>query len=171
MPSGPARAHLPSSSPSPPLRPEGGVHSISFELPTGPGSVRAFHTELAATYDPARQGAIYGIDMAADCKWTAGNSVFMDRMLEQGGRRFASRTGDDCGAWQNVFTSLLSLRADEFVQVDGPPCEPGVACPDFSANGAPIRFGLLTIQSTGPGMPPRAVTYGIDNWRVTVWRK
>jgi hypothetical protein len=109
--------------------------------------------------------------MAADCKWITGGTVYIERMLEQAGRRFTSHTGDYCVAWLNMFSKLLSLRADEFVQVDGPACEPGETCPDFSATGAPIRFGLQSHLSHESDDWPGAMTYGIDNWRVTVWRK
>jgi hypothetical protein len=149
----------------------GAFMQVSFEFPPAPSSVRVFHTYLAATYDPARQGAIYGVDMAADCKWITGGTVYIERMLEQAGRRFTSHTGDYCVAWLNMFSKLLSLRADEFVQVDGPACEPGETCPDFSATGAPIRFGLQSHLSHESDDWPGAMTYGIDNWRVTVWRK
>ena len=147
----------------------GAFMQVSFELPAGPSLIRVIHSYLAATYDPAQQGAIYGIDMAASCQWTQGMSVWVSRLLEQAGRRYAARGDGSCVVWLNPFSSDLSLRADEFVQFDGPECAPGESCPDFSVQGEPIRFGLLTSQNQ-PSDPAKAISYGIDNWKVTVWR-
>lgn len=150
----------------------GAYLSVSYELPAGPASsILIFHTYFASTYDPAQQGAIYGIDIAADCSVLVGEpSVRLKVPLEQAGRRFMSRQGGSCAGWNWPF-SVPSISADNFDQVDGPACGAAEACPDFSGQGAPIRFGLLTSSSHTADAPAKAVTYGIDRWKVTVWRK
>lgn len=148
--------------------------SITYALPAGASRVMVFHTALAATYDPAALGAIYGIDFAFDClvKVRTG-SVIARAMIEQNGRRFLA--GDSfCSAtsdnWEKY--SGLSFGAGSFVLSDGPSCGTGESCPDFSAGGAPIRFGFATQDRvTSSSALPSTLTMGIDNWRVTVWRK
>jgi hypothetical protein len=150
----------------------GAYLSVSYELPAGPeSSILIFHTYLAATYDPAQQGAIYVIDITASCHVLVGEpSVRLNVPLEQAGRRFKSRQGGSCAGWNWPF-SVPSISAGNFDQVDGPACGAAEVCPDFSGQGAPIRFGLLTSDSHTAATPAKAVTYGIDNWKVTVWRK
>lgn len=152
------------------LFPPGPYLSVSYELPAGPEtSILIFHSYLAAAYDPAQQGAIYGIDITASCSVLVGEpSVRLNVPLEQAGRRFVSRKWGSCAGWNWPF-SVVSLSADDFYQEDGPACGAAEVCPDFSGQGAPIRFGLLT--SDMAATPAEAVTYGIDKWKVTVWRK
>ena len=146
--------------------------SVSYELPAGlDSSILVFHSYLAATYDPAQQGAIYGIDMTASCDVLVGEpSVRLNVSLEQEGRRFESRKWGSCAGWGWPF-SVVSLSADDFSQEDGPACGAAEVCPDFSGQGAPIRLGLLTSDSHMAATHAEAVTYGIDKWKVTVWRK
>jgi hypothetical protein len=150
----------------------GAYQSVSYELPAGPdSSILVFHIYLGATYDPAQQGAIYAIDITAHCSVLVGEpSARLKVPLEQAGRRFMSRQGGPCAGWNWPF-SVPSISADNFYQVDGPACGAGEACPDFSGQGAPIRFGLSTSDRRTAAAPAKAVTYGIDNWKVTVWRK
>jgi len=49
-----------------------------------------------------------------------------------------------------------------------PPCAAGESCPDFSATAAPMRFGYWRISY---GMTGDTIAHGIDNWKVTVWRR
>ena len=46
--------------------------------------------------------------------------------------------------------------------------EVGETCPDFSASAAPMRFGYWRISFGGPG---GSIAHGIDNWKVTVWKR
>jgi len=147
-----------------------GFMSISYEMPVGPSAIAVVHTSLSATYDPGAQGAIYGVDFSLYCNGSGGESSVRP-MFEQAERRFTRDYLQPCaGPWRRAF-ALLSLRADEFVQFDGPPCGAGETCPDFSANGAPIRFGFLTAARVAPDQPAATISQGIDNWKVAVWRK
>lgn len=148
----------------------GAYRSISYAMPAGPSSITVVHTSLLATYDPAAQGAIYGIDFNVACRGSGGET-HVRPLFEQAGRRFTSDLPYPCsGSWHSAF-ALLSLRADEFNQYEGPPCPTGQTCPDFSASGAPIRFGLLTSARLAPSQPAATVTQAIDNWKATVWKR
>jgi hypothetical protein len=56
------------------------------------------------------------------------------------------------------------------VQVDGPACDSGTSCPDFSAGGAPLRFGFERRVVLEVRSPAGSIQHGIDNWKVIVWR-
>jgi hypothetical protein len=143
--------------------------SIAYTMTTGPSSIVAFHGATGATYDPSAQGAIYGIDASVDCIKTGGGQVLLFVMFEQAGRRYDSLLVPCTVVWFGG--SRLSLRATDFVLADGPACAAGATCPDFSATGAPLRFGLTATSDIGAGQPATSYTQGIDNWRVGVWRR
>ena len=154
--------------------------SVTLTLPASGGSVRVFHGRAGVAYDPAAQGAVYRIDVAVDCarlRYEGSTQVPTVRpTIEQGGRRFAPAwpgwvAGVDCvGPWQAV-SMLSALAADQFALVDGPPCGIGESCPDFSAQGAPIRLGFESTVEVGFTTGPVTLVLGVDNWRVAVWRR
>jgi hypothetical protein len=144
--------------------------SIRYEMTAGPSSISVLHTPASATYEPARQGAIYSIDTSVDCIKTGGGEVSVAVMLDQGGRHYNSGMLACTVIWTNT-VAQYSLRATDFTQVDGPACAVGEACPDFSATGAPIRLGLVTAARIAMGEPAVTFTQGVDNWKVSVWRK
>jgi hypothetical protein len=43
------------------------------------------------------------------------------------------------------------------------------ACPDFSAEAAPIHFGFVTSAEISPGASPGSTVRGIDNWLAPYW--
>lgn len=148
---------------------------IEYAMPAGLGSITVFHTAASATYEPAVQGPIYGVDVQLDCSEIGGvggaAEIAARAMIEQAGRRFATDYRLICvSGWEHYV--VVSRRADEFKLVDGPACGTSETCPDFSAGGAPIRLGFLT-RARHPSSPSPAGTnsQGIDNWKVTVWRK
>jgi hypothetical protein len=53
----------------------------------------------------------------------------------------------------------------------GPPCGTNEKCPDFSATATPLRFGFVTQLGLAAGSPAGFLEQGIDNWKVTVWRR
>jgi hypothetical protein len=144
--------------------------SIRYEMTTGPSSITVHHTPASATYDPAAQGAIYGIDTHADCIKTGGGEVTVAVALEQAGRRYDSGLQGCTVIWTTA-VARDSLRATDFTQTDGPACATGEACPNFSASGAPIRLGLVTAARIASGQPAATFTQGVDNWKVSVWRR
>lgn len=144
--------------------------SVSYEMPVGPSAITVVQTSLSATYDPGAQGAIYGIDFSLYCNVSGGESSVRP-MFEQAGRRFTTNGSGPCSKVWQAAIRLLTLRANELTQLEGPPCGAGETCPDFSADGAPIRLGFLTGARVAPDQPAATISQGIDNWKVTVWRK
>jgi hypothetical protein len=143
----------------------------------GPSSLRVFHTNQLATYDPAAQGAIYVIDYADDCialsvgtSNIAGNTTLM---IEQAGRRYTANVSTRycrSSAWVSAITTS-ALGAVDFALADGPACGVGESCPDFSATGKPLRFGFSSNVDLTALWPATTVVHGIDNWKITVWRR
>jgi len=146
-----------------------GYRRIVYEMPSWPTSVRipVVHAWLRSTYDPAVRGAILVLDYRQECiaLEDRGLSFLHARlMLEQGGRVFMTSKDPWCyREWGS--SSLDAQRADEFIALDGTP-----GSPDFSANGAPIRFGFITEAEIAPSVS-EPISQGVDNWKVTVWRK
>jgi hypothetical protein len=152
----------------------GAFRSIAYQMPKGPASARLFHTASNGVYDPAQQGGIYALDMGLDCNRVATTTIsetLLTPAFEQGGRWFAPQTWDaGCApVWQG--RERTALLANDFVQVRGAACGPAQACPDFSAIALPLRFGFASIVNLSSDAAAGAITQGIDNWRVTVWRR
>ena len=152
----------------------GAFRKMTFTLNAQSGAGRVFYSDLAATYDPQTQGAVYVIDYAEDgisLQSDTSSSTLSNMLLEQGGRHYIANIRDPSAAiptaWSGV-SSSNSLSAKDFNLFDGPPCAAGERCPDFSALGGPMRFGYWRISF---GVPGRTIAHGIDNWRVTVWRR
>lgn len=139
-----------------------------------PGSSLSYttHRTALATYEPQVQGAIRFIDYAEDCiVFSASELSYVETGLffEQGGRRYVTQQLRHlCTARTWARQHRPSLQQADFRQLDGPACAPGEACPDFSAQGAPLHFGYERLALSMPGS---SVVHGIDNWRVTVWRR
>jgi hypothetical protein len=139
------------------------------------GSGRMFYTSLVATYDPASQGAIRVIDYAEEGISLQPNVLtYTDStmLLEQAGRRYVAVARNDVTDflptdWSSN-QSRASLRATDFSLIEGTACQAGETCPDFSAQGGPMRFGYWRISF---GVQGDVIAHGIDNWQVTVWRQ
>jgi hypothetical protein len=141
-------------------------------VPAGSGSARVFSSSLASIYDPATQGAVYAIDYSEDCiDLPPGypGSTLSSLVIEQGGRRFLSNPSDGCLAttWRTG-ADRASLAPGDFRLFDGPACAAGETCPGFSAGAAPMRLGYWRISFAEPG---GSIAHGIDNWKVTVWKR
>ncbi len=154
----------------------GAFESVAHNLTTGPSSIRVSHRATSATYNPAVQGAIYGIDFSEDCRAGAGQyKAYTTPLLEQSGRRYTAtllywRNCLSTSGWETVKVRP-SLTASGFERIDGPACGVGESCPDFSAAGAPISVGLVSSASANSGAPAGTALLYLDNWRVTVWRR
>ena len=155
----------------------GAFQGALFDLPRTQSSVaHIYYTRLATTYYPTSQGAILAIDFAEDCitqSLSFGTGVVP--MVEQGGRRFLASRSSACGGGGWVSAQNSSVQREDFTLLDGPPCGSGESCPDFSGSAAPIRFGLRARAETQP-LPAGSAgstrfSQGIDNWKVTVWRR
>jgi hypothetical protein len=147
------------------------VHTLT----PGPSSLKVFHLALAATYDPASQGAIHAIDYAEDCirqpESTPNYRVQSFLLVEQAGRRYLGAGADCTSAGWTAVQKPASLNASALVLIQGPACAAGVSCPDFSAGGATLRFGFIRQALLSDGVAAGTVVHGIDNWRVSVWRR
>lgn len=147
---------------------------MTHTMPATQQSLGVMNLSNAAIYNPAVSGAIHVIDYSEDCALqNAGNPFFLvwsTVLIEQAGRRYRPRqlVSDACSsaAWTPVHEATSLARAD-FELLDGPACAAGQLCPDFSASAPPIRLGFVRFAqaSTTP------TVHGIDNWKVTVWRK
>jgi hypothetical protein len=151
---------------------------IVYALPAGTASLHVLHADLASTYDPPRQGPLLVVDFAADCRLStsvAKAQAWVYPLIEQGGRRFSHYERYDCGSWRpgewGRSLQRVAVGPDEFSQLDGPDCG-AVACkPDFSATGAPLRFGFGAVVYAPFDAAAGLTTLGIDNWTVTAWKK
>ena len=147
------------------------VHSLT----AGPSTLDVFHRALAATYDPASQGAIAAIDYTEDCirqpTSTLNYQVQSSLLLEQGSRRYLAASSDCTASLWTPMPKSASLNASAFVLVQGPVCTAAEACPDFGAGGALLRFGYARRATLAAGVAAGTVVHGIDNWQVTVWRR
>jgi len=147
------------------------VHTMT----AGPSSLRVFNAKASAVYDPQALGAVHAIDYREDCDRVSATSASLDTlsfaMVEQGGRRYVSSRGRGClSKWVGNFDPIPSLQASDFTQVDGPACGQGESCPDFSASGAPLRFGFERRVTLQAGAAAGSIEHGIDNWKISVWR-
>jgi hypothetical protein len=150
---------------------------LVHQLPAGVSALQLVHAYTATAYVPAAQGAIYTIDYSSDCA-VVGRSTGLAPMdpqyavtFEQAGRLYQlGRWAVFCGpAWNTV--SGQSLQADRIALLAGTPCADTERCPDFTAGGAPLRFGFATWVRTASASAAGTLELGIDNWKVTVWRR
>lgn len=150
----------------------GAFRRMSVRLSEPAGLAAVMYLWQGGIYDPSTQGAIRHLDHREDCIALNPSDVRgteVKAALEQAGRLYESNLiGRLCllNGWQTV--QLGGLQASDFRLVAGTACGASESCPDFSAAGAPIRFGHLRRNS---GMAGDSVQHGIDNWRVTVWRR
>jgi hypothetical protein len=140
-------------------------------VPTGSGGARVAYSSSASTYDPAAQGAIYVIEYGEDCIDLSGFSgaILSGLLVEQAGRRFVSAFSDGC--YSTSWTRRMNRQVHDqiaFRLLDGPACPTDDPCLDFSATAAPMRFGYWRFV---PGESTQVFASGIDNWKVTVWRR
>jgi hypothetical protein len=146
---------------------------MTHTFPPNQQSLGVMNLSASAVYDPAVSGAILTIDYSEDCAlFSAGNPLFQvypALLIEQAGRRFRPRTlASACASPSWTITQYgASLTAADFDLLEGPACSAALACPDFSATAPPIRFGFVRFAQAN-GTP---TVHGIDNWKVSVWRR
>lgn len=150
----------------------GAFRRMSARLSSPTGGARVLYLWQGATFDPRTQGAIRHVDHSEACirlnpSDVRGTTVYA--AFEQGGRRYQSNLISGRCADQGWGTTTLGgLEAADFRIVAGPACGAGESCPDFSAAGGPIRFGHLRENL---GQAADTIEHGVDNWKVTVWRR
>lgn len=151
----------------------GAFRRMSYQVPQGASGARAFNWSSTALYSPALQGAIATIDYAEDSiasQSSAVNNTLSFLAIDQNGRRFIttfSHPPQLLTSW-SAAANRPRLLATDFQLLDGPACSAGESCPDFSATAAPMRFGYYRSSGAASGV---SVEHGIDNWKVTVWRR
>jgi hypothetical protein len=152
----------------------GPFRKTAIVMPAGPSTLYVFDTFAAAAYDPALQGPLYVVDFAQDCLRLPGTlGAGPTLLLEQDGRHYVAGGPTLCeyATWGNMTLIPGHFVASDFVMVDGPACTAGQACPDFSAGGKAIRFGFANSNQGLAGYPGGSGGFGIDNWKVSAWRR
>ena len=103
---------------------------------------------------------------------TSAGNVQATLLLEQGVRRYVTVASMLCtAAVRAAADGFVSLGVADLMQVDGPVCPAGASCPDLSASVAPLRFGFTRRVALSAGQPAGTVAHGLDNWKLTVWRR
>jgi len=151
----------------------GAYRKLSLTLTSGPSKLFVFETFQPVSYDPGSQGPIYLVGFRQDCLALPGTlGVGPTLLIEQDGRRYIGGASATCSspAW-TAAAFPVNFGAADFVRVDGPACVIGQPCPDFTAAGKPIRFGSANSNEGVAGFAGATGGFGIDNWRVTVWRR
>jgi hypothetical protein len=141
----------------------GGFRRMEHRI-DGMGSIQVFHRYTGATYSPSTSGAIASLTYSEhrilfDPPFL-GAGVAAGLALEQGGQLYTLNFGGYTNlTWQ--LHERTRIVANDFSPAPGP---------DFSASGAPIRFGYVRGNSnTSTGL--QRVHHGIDNWRVEIHRQ
>jgi hypothetical protein len=151
----------------------GAYRQVTLSMPGGNSLLTAFSTYQGAAYDPVAQGPVYLIEFAEDCIALPGVlGVGPKLLMAQDGRRYAAGAGGFCDAtWRRQAFLHAVFAPGDFFQVDGPTCAAGAVCPDFSANGKPMTFGVVNFNQGSPGFAGASGGFGVDNWVVKVWRR
>jgi len=152
----------------------GAYRRTTITMSAGPSRLHVFDTFASAVYDPASQGPLYIVEFTQDCialSETLG--VGPTLLLEQNGRRYIASELTPCepGTWSNMTLNPAHLSVWNFYRVDGPTCNASEACPDFSAGGKPIRFGFANSNQALAAYAGGSGGFGIDNWKVSAWRR
>lgn len=130
-------------------------------------AVSRFGTTTSTRYMPIEQGAIVAVDCSFDVRSGSATQPSTARFgigLKQAqvvyiARPEAPPAGDQ---WQK--RAHTALTQNDFVRVDGIPLSP-----DFSTNGAPIRFCLVSdVRSLGSAATS---VIEFDNFFVKAWRR
>lgn len=139
-------------------------------------------------FDPATLGAVYGIEFECDFALVVplGTdvpffSIGVAGLITQGGRKYWTTdlawagppfVGSTWTAATRAHMDMPRQPAENFHIIDGPPCGADESCPDFSAAASPMRFGFAVVVNVPNGVPAApSIEYGIDNFRLTVWRR
>jgi hypothetical protein len=143
----------------------------------GTSDLQLVHSNQLSVYDPRQSGAVYVIEFAVDCEVVSRSPGVSPNIpqyavtLEQAGRVY--QIGSTLTFCDTVWKTLAdaSVTAGASKQLTGPPCSATEMCPDLSADGAPLRFGLFTEARTASGSVEGTMQLGFDNWKVSVWRR
>jgi hypothetical protein len=142
----------------------GNARRVSLSPNAGGGlwAFSRFGTTTATRYAPATDGAIAAVAFSFDARVVTSDAALPVRFaLKQGQAIFAVGEGvlDTGSSWQTF--SLAGLTAASFTRLDGV-----AGTPDFSAAGAPIRFGFAVGALPGGSIAEKVTNF--DNFSVRV---
>lgn len=151
----------------------GAYRSVTDTLNSGgtPSVVLAASIYSPFTYNPAVSGAIASVDFSEDAACISGcfgSGQSTGPALLQGGVIYVLGSSSVITGPGSTFLnhSLSGLTALDFgaVSLTGFTFTDNTVHPNFSAGGAPIQFGFLSSNGTGPGGIGYTLTAGVDNW-------
>lgn len=131
----------------------------------GTYAIHRFGTTNATRYVASTQGVVQSVNMSIDARFItgtffgAGQGVYAQ--VKQGSNIYVAGLGvtTSSGSW--VTFSASGVLATDFIQISG------TATPlDFSASGAPMRFGFAS--ANGNGGSPYSTTVDYDNFQLEV---
>jgi len=127
-------------------------------------ALHRFGVNTATRYEPALQGAILTLDWSIDARWASGSFGGDGQAIMLGAKQGMTIFFADyditgfTGAW--VTNTAVGLTAASFLPLTGS------GSINFSAGGAPIRFGYITGNSTTGFVYNNTVDY--DNFNLVV---
>lgn len=138
---------------------------MTHQLPKS-SNVSVQHFYLGASYDPGADGAIAAISYSEDRIQFhppfGGAAVGALFFVAQANRvHYANDITFTNTSWTN--RKLSCLEPDDFTLSGG-------VLPDFSASGAPLRFGFLRSNTNSSTSIDLELQHGIDNFRVVVFK-
>lgn len=128
-------------------------------------AIHRYGTSLATRYVASTQGAIVSVNFAIDARFVtgtflgAGQGVYAQ--AKQGTNIYVAGIGVTGSAGNWVTLSASGLLVSNFIQIAGT-----TAPLDFSATGAPIRFGFASANGNGGSAFSTTVDY--DNFTLEV---
>ena len=154
----------------------GPYRSTTIAMPAGPSRLDVFDTLTSAVYDPTSQGPLYIVEFTQDCLTLPGTmGAGPTLLLEQNGRRYIGSGQTTCGvgAWSSAWRPIPSyFNERHFFWVDGPACSAGETLPRLQRQRA---TNSLRVRQQQPGadygFAGGSGGFGIDNWKVSAWRR
>lgn len=147
----------------------GQARSVTNTTGSGPNNtiygLHRFGTTTTTRYEPGTQGAIASVNFSIDFAFISGAGGQGHGLMlgaKQGTIVFgaaATVTGSS-SAWSNY--NVTGLTAADFTAVSGS------GNIDFTASGAPIRFGFITSNSNGSGGTSYFNQIAYDNFNVRI---
>ena len=130
----------------------------------GPSNSGSYNASIytAFTYNPAASGPLTALSISIDARFINGLSA-IGSVVEQSGLIWMAGNAINTPSWQTY--TFTPVAGDWFlINPSGGVSGPG---PDFSAAGAPMRFGFFTANGTSAGGNPYTHVGLNDNFVVS----
>lgn len=130
----------------------------------GPNNSGSYNASIytAFTYNPAASGPLTALSISIDARFINGLSA-IGAVVEQSGLIWMAGNAVNTPSWQTY--TFTPVAGDWFlINPSGGVSGPG---PDFSAAGAPMRFGFFTANGTSAGGNPYTNVGLNDNFVVS----